>query len=441
MASDGLTFPQLKVQDIVQLLAQMNIHVKASEIKEPNPMQIRNIYKAILEDMWRLQPTDGLGNQLPFTATEAFEHPELYDGAIHGFLWDSALIKVMHKIGAEDFSLSDIQHPTFKRVKTHLSALLNFFKYFLTIRDEADSLQQEQETTVEDIEKLRDEIEGIEQKITQVAARRDREATQFREVEAEVKRLLEEIMSLNDEQNQIQARIKEQKREAAEATDKLSKLSFEAETQFQERNVVQSQIVGSPDRIKRQIVDKEKMLQDMKQRVTAHQNKLKLLRNKTESFQDCKQALENVTRQLNEGLKYKRASTMSADAVAQLESQALAQKGLLQSLHNNEQQLQRQVQMAKERFSRLSKQQSQKRNQNDHSLSQVRAEREALEMEEKENQTQIERLVEECEDLELLLSELQKEHEQVTLEQKANFNEIVSVIENFDGDLRAMCAQ
>jgi hypothetical protein len=36
----------------------------------------------------------------------------------------------MHAVGASDFSINDIQHPTFKRVKIHLSALINFCKFW-----------------------------------------------------------------------------------------------------------------------------------------------------------------------------------------------------------------------------------------------------------------------------------------------------------------------
>ena len=36
----------------------------------------------------------------------------------------------MHAAGVADFSMADIYHPTFKRTKVHLSALINLCKFW-----------------------------------------------------------------------------------------------------------------------------------------------------------------------------------------------------------------------------------------------------------------------------------------------------------------------
>jgi hypothetical protein len=39
-------------------------------------------------------------------------------------------IRTMHAAGVPDFSMADIYHPTFKRTKVHLSALINLCKFW-----------------------------------------------------------------------------------------------------------------------------------------------------------------------------------------------------------------------------------------------------------------------------------------------------------------------
>lgn len=197
-AAGEMTFPILKVQSIVNCLAELNIPITPAHIKEPQPAHIRGIYETIVEtmsganiDAFRMhfqvrnnrcavtllffvhpqsspQPSPaGADSILPAGVFPAPGAPRKGSGhhcaglchvgqsrkaggneELHQHcgkflnIFRTALpshcrshlrrhsIQMMHASGVPDFSLADIHRPTFKRVKTHLSALINLCKFW-----------------------------------------------------------------------------------------------------------------------------------------------------------------------------------------------------------------------------------------------------------------------------------------------------------------------
>lgn len=83
-------------------------------------------------------------------------------------------------------------------------------------------------------------------------------------LEAEIASLMAEINRLNTEQAALQENIHEVKKNTNEMADSVASLVFQIQAQSQDCNVLRSQIVQSPERIKREIVQKSESLEKEK---------------------------------------------------------------------------------------------------------------------------------------------------------------------------------
>ena len=75
---------------------------------------------------------------------------------------------------------------------------------------------------------------------------------------------MSEINRLNTEQAALQENIHEVKKNTNEVADSVASLVFQIQAQSQDCNVLRSQIVQSPERIKREIVQKSESLEKEK---------------------------------------------------------------------------------------------------------------------------------------------------------------------------------
>jgi hypothetical protein len=85
---------------------------------------------------------------------------------------------------------------------------------------------------------------------------RQEQAPLVKQLEGDLATLMTEITTLNTTQASLQESIRGTKKQTTEVTDAVAQLTFQVETQLQDCNVLQSQIVQSPDRIKREIVER-----------------------------------------------------------------------------------------------------------------------------------------------------------------------------------------
>lgn len=83
-------------------------------------------------------------------------------------------------------------------------------------------------------------------------------------LEVEIQGLTTEINKLNTEQASLQTSIQNVKKETNEMADSVASLLFQIQAQSQDCNVLKSQIVQSPERIKREIVHKSESLEKEK---------------------------------------------------------------------------------------------------------------------------------------------------------------------------------
>ena len=294
-AKKQYSFPILKRKMIVCTLQELGISILESDLKSPHEEQCKAIYAQILSTLMGVNMT----KQVPFHKLGLFAFPSLHESSIVSVRLFRELIKFMQKVGVTDFSISDLISPESTRTVRNLSAIINFARWraqkhqiymeqrikidvlqrSLTVITEQNNelakhfveLKQKQQSEEPQVEVLRAEIEGLQEKATQEVQLHDQQSETIHTIKKEVKRLKAE--------EQEKKMLLQQKVDVVHSLD--------------------TKIVRSPQRIKKELkmmlskLQKDKLeIQQRRQSLHYDQNKLAqlellqgVIRNRAEEMQ------------------------------------------------------------------------------------------------------------------------------------------------------------
>ena len=193
--------------------------------------------------------------------------------------------------------------------------------------------------------------------------------------------LKQEISRVNTVQQGLQGEIRTVKNQTTEMADVIAGKNFQIQTREQERITLLGQIVQSPDRIKREIVEMGTTVEQEKENVAFLGQKIRELTEREEALVQAKADLTKSSKLLDETTDQLKKQHRASEEVEAMKEQIVVQQQQLKELAAGEQQLRRQEQMLQERVARLGRQQEQRRGAAAQSLGNVRKEREQIEQE------------------------------------------------------------
>ena len=254
-------FPVLKVLGIVQCLHEIGISVSEDELLNPekNIDQIKFIFEQLAELCTGITREEMA--QPAFSGLNSLNYPELHDDSVPRLNSYRACGKMMELCGVQDFTIKDFITPTAKRVRRQLSGIINFAKF----RGEKQNILTDLSGVREDLlNKKHVKFQANDTLNNKLALLREQT-----EVESKVITLLEG--RCNDIENQItvynerQAVIREESGELKTQNYKLKDTLAATSLQFEELQVqkkkLQGQVVNSPERFRKQIIDVGQSLQ------------------------------------------------------------------------------------------------------------------------------------------------------------------------------------
>lgn len=316
-----------------------------------------------------------------FEAMQAMEHPELHDQSAPRIVMTTALMRLMTACGVRDFTLKDVIHPEYKRTVRHLSAIINFAKFREERLANYQAYMAETDALTDQRMALEDANEERGERIATIRAARAADEEQVAVLKEEVTALAAEINSVNTTQAGLQTEIRKVKDETTDVADAIAGKNFQIQTQEQARIALQSQIVQSPDRIKREIVDMGTTLEAEKENVSFLGTKLNELSNRTEALERGKGDVLKATKLLDETMAQLQKNKASKDDLEATKENIGAQQQQLKELAAQEQQHKRAEMLLQERMARMDRQKEQRREAATQALDNVRREREQIEME------------------------------------------------------------
>jgi kinetochore protein Nuf2 len=375
MDDTGMTFPTLKVAEIVSCSDELRVPLTQDDIKNPQPNVIKKVLELYLEMFLQLNIAE---IQQPTFEAMMVEFPQLHEASVPTLVSSTAMKYMMNACGVMDFSMQDIVNPESKRIKKLLSALINFAKFREMQMSSVDQLLEERDMlTAEalELQQINDERTGT---IEEIRAAQEADAPKVAALEAQCEALSNQIAQLNDAQAGIQSELLVMKNEITNASDETAKVIFEIQAKQQTTNQLGSKIVQSPERIKKEIVEMNHAVEREQKNLVGSERRVRELTLRVEGVTQIDGDVERGIKELTEvaseigRLKKTRAET------AQASDSTLAEKGTLKEITALEAQLKRQIDMVSDRMMSLSSQYGMKQEAGEQSILKAQRERDNL---------------------------------------------------------------
>lgn len=255
------SFPLLKSEENLKCLKELGISVKQEELLQPE--EYREACKRILELLAEITTgiTSSEISQPAFAGLDVIAYPELHDDSIPQLNSFRACSQMMEMCEVLDFSIKDFISPTSKRLRRQLSGIINFAKF----REERlmllSELSAKREELLEKLNLKTSQNESLTMRLIQLREQTSEEGAIITTTEEDCKTIKEEIASLN----QLQSRLREEtsafKSLNSQLKSDIAATTSELENSLDLKNKLQGQIVTSPEKFRKQVLDVAESLQ------------------------------------------------------------------------------------------------------------------------------------------------------------------------------------
>ena len=275
----------LRDDEIVSCLSVI-IHVNFTlgDLRSPLPTQVQLVYEQLVDVLMgvRRETVESLLNE----AMREIEHPETLRDSMMLMAFYRSLSRLMAVCEVRDFSFQDLLKPEYKRLRVHLSQIINFMRF----RADANraKLIAEQVARPEEIktrvhefleanEQLEAEIAMIEEQI-----KRDGPAiTVAKEVNES---LTGDLRAMKKKQTELSNKFEKERSERNTLKQALQDRQYLAVKGKQECDKIRPYIVDSPDKLQQVIVDMNHTLLSEKNLCETLERRIRALQTSTDSF-------------------------------------------------------------------------------------------------------------------------------------------------------------
>ncbi|KAL3784511.1 hypothetical protein ACHAWO_003217 [Cyclotella atomus] len=307
MSSNAIVFPLLKNAMILQIMAELEIPLTEAELTEPGRCRerIREVFRQLLCTCWGLDQETQLDtlstriqSQLTTPDTSISAHPQLYKDAFVETKFFCQLQKLFRICGYDEFGLRDLAAPTGRRLRKQLSALINYMKYREDMKHLLDTVLDERAAMFEALEEMAQQHTDLEGRLSEVREIHEAKILEREEAEAECQEMEAEIA----QQNKIQSSIRQQnhllQKTASELKDQVANLSIALRELQAEERQLNKEVVHSPDRVKADVHQAEKELEEVKRLIAKKEEErnllAKMLKNAVKGEESVKSSTETI---------------------------------------------------------------------------------------------------------------------------------------------------
>ncbi|CAI5734418.1 unnamed protein product [Peronospora destructor] len=248
MATGVYSFPLLKPREIFACLREMRVHVSEEDIRACEAGAVRTVLEAFIETTMGVTREDMA--QIAFPGLSTLSFPEIHAESIPELVFYRKAQQLLAACGVDDFGLRDVLHPTPKRVRRQLSALINFAKFREERLAAFSDITGHTDEMLDKTKALREENAVLKRELDQLLEEQKAEEPARLQLQMEVTDLQKEINLLNRQQAVMHHEKDEKREKRKEMEDLVASARFnkiEAETELER---LKTQIVTSPDRVK-----------------------------------------------------------------------------------------------------------------------------------------------------------------------------------------------
>ncbi|KAL7678971.1 putative kinetochore protein Nuf2 [Plasmopara halstedii] len=242
------SFPLLKPREIFACLRDMRVPVSEDDIRACDIGAVRKVLEAFIESIMGVTREDMA--QIAFPGLPILTFPELHSESVPELTFYRTAQRLLAASGVDDFGLRDVLHPTPKRVRRQLSALINFGKFrderlvaFSATTSQTDELLAQKKA-------LQEENAALQRELDQLIEEQKAEEPARLQLQEEVNELEKEINVLNKQQAVMRVETDELKAKRAKMEDDVSSVRFNKVEAEETIEKLKALIITSPDRVK-----------------------------------------------------------------------------------------------------------------------------------------------------------------------------------------------
>ena len=213
-----------------------------------------------------------------------FTHPELYKDALPEIKFFTLLSKLMTICGNSDgFGFKDLQHPTPKRLKKQLSAIINFLKFKEDMGCLIDQGTEEREELFAAMDEVTAQCATLEQDLESAQKVHQTKLLERDAALQECKEMEADIAAQNRKQASIRQETYILKKNANELKDQIANLNISLRELQAEERQLKKEVVDSPDVIKLELDNAQSQLEQVKGEINLKENERKVLQIKLQN--------------------------------------------------------------------------------------------------------------------------------------------------------------
>ncbi|KAF8477156.1 Nuf2 family-domain-containing protein [Kalaharituber pfeilii] len=274
----------LRDDEIVECLKAVGINFSLGDLKSPLPAQVQIIYEQLVEDLMGVR-RETVEPLLKY-ATAELEFPETHRDSMALMAFYKSLSRLMLVCNVTDFSFQDLLKPDYKRLRIHLSQIINFMRYR---HDSARRrLIQEQLSRPDEarnkLHELVDENESLQDNINRTEEQIERDKPQIELAKETNESLTQDLRSMKKRQESLVNDFDKERNERKSMAAALQDREYLKVKLKQECDKIRPYIVDSPDKLQQVITDMNNTLITEKTLCDTLERKIRALQTSTESF-------------------------------------------------------------------------------------------------------------------------------------------------------------
>ncbi|KAJ3243486.1 kinetochore-associated Ndc80 complex subunit nuf2 [Chytriomyces hyalinus] len=387
MQQHHYSFPMLKPSEIVTCMSDLHIHVSLEDLERPTPSRMAAVFDAFTSTFMGVSRDSCAVPS--FHVVDMLEHPDLHQDDVALMAFYRQLFKLVTEVGIHDFSIRDLIKPEPGHVRKILSAIINFAKF----REERVSVfEQCNKNSAEHVQKkafLEEKNQEIAETVNTIRLQRAEEEPAYQRVRERNLAQTAELRELKRIQTALTSDIENLKKTKADAVEKMNNTNFLLSNTKQDCVRLRSRIVPNPAKLQQALVDMTNSISSEKTNLTVRERQYRDLLTRMEAIAVVQQDITTCTKLMEEcEFEMKKSSTAEKSLVHEREN--IERKNQeLREVNIKEQQLKRQLANISDKITRLTKQQTAKKEANDLKMSELAAAYEAGVTERDLNQAKI----------------------------------------------------
>ena len=194
-----------------------------------------------------------------------FAHPELYKDALPETKFFILLSKLMTICGNRDgFGFKDLQHPTHKRLKKQLSAIINFLRFKEDMSSLIDQGIEERKELFAVMDEVTAQCASLEKDLKSAQKIHRSKLMEHEAAQKELKEMKADIAAQNCKQTSIRQETYTLKKNANELKDQIANLNISLRELQAEKHQLKKEVVDSLDVIKLEMDMAQQRLEQIK---------------------------------------------------------------------------------------------------------------------------------------------------------------------------------